>query len=103
MYQRDLRRACGLADKLLEIVEEQDDDALRLEAHHCQWATRFLTGDLAAALDHSQLGIKHYRAGDHQAQSKQIGDTAHGHLPGKKSRNVAEQVIKCRPDGGSLI
>ncbi|MEE9254635.1 MAG: adenylate/guanylate cyclase domain-containing protein, partial [Pseudomonadales bacterium] len=64
MMRSDLRRACGLANRLLEVAREQNDEGLLLEAHHCQWASRFLVGDLSAALEHSELGIKLYRADD---------------------------------------
>ncbi len=75
---KDLRRACRISDQLHDIALQRNDDVLRLEAHHCQWASRFLVGDLSAALDHCTQGINLYRADDHHALTYTFG----GHDPG---------------------
>jgi len=78
MNRFQVRRACELADRLLEVGLERNDEALRLEAHHCQWASRCLVGELGAALEHSEQGLQLYRAEDHHALTFTYG----GHDPG---------------------
>ncbi len=85
MSSFQVRRACGLADRLLEVGLERNDEALRLEAHHCQWASRFLVGELGAALEHAEQGIQLYRAEDHHALAFTYG----GHDPGVCARNLS--------------
>ena len=77
------RRACELADQLLEVGLQRNDEALRLEAHHCQWASRFLVGEPGATLDHAEQGMQLYRAEDHHALSFTYG----GHDPGACARD----------------
>ena len=67
MNSSDLNRACDLADKLLEVAQEEDDESLLLEAHHCQWPSRFLIGDISSAVNHSDHGRKLYRADAHHS------------------------------------
>ncbi|MCZ6731059.1 MAG: AAA family ATPase [Gammaproteobacteria bacterium] len=78
MNRFQVRRACELADRLLEVGLGRNDEALRLEAHHCQWASRCLVGELGAALEHSEQGLQLYRAEDHHALTFTYG----GHDPG---------------------
>lgn len=78
MMGSELRQACALADQLLEVAWDQNDENLLLEAHHCQWASRLLIGDLSAALKHSEQGISIYRADAHHALTFTFG----GHDPG---------------------
>jgi predicted ATPase len=89
MLRSELRRACGLADQLLEVGWGRNDEALRLEAHHCQWASRFLVGELATALEHTERGIELYRAEDHHALTFTYG----GHDPGVCARNVSALAL----------
>ena len=77
------RRACELADQLLEVGLQRNDEALLLEAHHCQWASRFLVGEPGATLDHAEQGMQLYRAEDHHALSFTYG----GHDPGACARD----------------
>jgi tetratricopeptide (TPR) repeat protein len=58
---------------------------LRLEAHHCQWASRFLVGEPGAALEHAGQGLQLYRAEDHHALAFTYG----GHDPAVCARNVS--------------
>jgi tetratricopeptide (TPR) repeat protein len=78
LMDSELREACGLADELLAVGQRRDDEALRLEAHHCQWASRLLVGEFMAALEHTERGTALYRAKDHHALSFTFG----GHDPG---------------------
>lgn len=65
MSSSDLNRACELADMLLDVARKRDDESLLLEAHHCQWPSRFLIGDIYGSLDHADRGMKLYRADTH--------------------------------------
>jgi predicted ATPase len=62
---------------------QRNDEALLLEAHHCQWASRFLVGEPGATLDHAEQGMQLYRAEDHHALSFTYG----GHDPGACARD----------------
>jgi hypothetical protein len=83
------RRACELADQLLEVGLQQNDEALLLEAYHCQWASRFLVGEPGATLDHAEQGMQLYRAEDHHALSFTYG----GHDPGACARDHSENAL----------
>ena len=84
-----LRRACEIADQLLTVSQRVDDSTLRLQAHHCQWTSRFQRGELAAALDHSKQGAALYRADQHHASTFTYG----GHDPGVCSHNLGAIVL----------
>ena len=60
-----LRSACEIADQLLTVGRAEDDSTLRLQAHHCQWTSRFLRGELPAALEHAEQGAALYRVDEH--------------------------------------
>jgi predicted ATPase len=85
----ELRQACELADQLLAIDQLANDSTLQLQAHHCQWASRFLRGELPAALDHTQQGMALYRADEHHTSTFTYG----GHDPGVCSRVVGAIVL----------
>ena len=57
----ELRQACELADRLLEVGQNRNDTELLLEAHHCQWAVRIIGGEFNTALEHCDHGIELYR------------------------------------------
>ena len=59
--------------------------ALSLEGHHCQWATRFVVGDLTAAMEHCEKGIQIYLPEEHHPLTFVYG----GHDPGVCARNVS--------------
>jgi predicted ATPase len=84
-----VRRACGLADQLLEVARGRKDEGLRLEAHHCQWASRFLVGELGAALEHAEQGLQLYRAEDHHVLAFTYG----GHDPGVCAYDVGALAL----------
>jgi predicted ATPase len=68
---------------LLEVALERKDEALQLEAYHCQWASRYLVGEPGAALEHTEQGLQLYRAEDHHALTFTYG----GHDPGACARD----------------
>jgi len=84
MMRSEVRRACQLADQLLAVARGRTDTAMQLEAHHCQWTSRLLVGDLPAALEHSEQGMTLYRPDEHHALTHTYG----GHDAGVCSRNV---------------
>lgn len=46
-----------IADDLLDVATQANDPALALEAHHAQWCTALMRGDLDAVLTHVSLGM----------------------------------------------
>jgi predicted ATPase len=70
---------------LLEVGLQQNDEALLLEAHHCQWASRFLVGEPGAALEHTNQGMQLYRVEDHHALTFTYG----GHDPGVCAQDIS--------------
>ncbi len=83
-----LPRAYEMADRLLEIGQDRNDTELMLEAHHCQWAVRYIKGDLSSALEHCNQGIQLYQADAHHALTYTYG----GHDPGTCARYVGGVV-----------
>ena len=85
----DLGKACELANQLLEIGQNRNDTELMLEAHHCQWAIRYIGGDLRTALEHCDQGIQLYLPDAHHALTFTYG----GHDPGVCARHVSGFVF----------
>jgi DNA-binding winged helix-turn-helix (wHTH) protein/tetratricopeptide (TPR) repeat protein len=52
-----LDAACDLTVRLFELAHQSGDPAQLLQAHHAQWSTSFLMGDLPAAETHAREGI----------------------------------------------
>jgi class 3 adenylate cyclase/tetratricopeptide (TPR) repeat protein len=92
MLSSDMPRMCRLADELLVLGQRQPDTGRRIEAHHCQWTSRFLGGELAAALEHAENGMALYRSEEHH----QLAYTYGGHDPGTCCRNVSAFVLCMR-------
>ena len=74
-----------MAENLLELSENLGDEALILESHHCQWAVKYLSGDLTSALEHCDAGIEIYRPQKHHALTHTYG----GHYPGPCGYSVS--------------
>lgn len=74
-YNRD--QGVGSAEKLQRLAEKLDDDELKLQAHHCQWTTRFHHADFAKAKDHLETGLALYDIDHHRHHSSVYG----GHDP----------------------
>jgi class 3 adenylate cyclase/predicted ATPase len=60
----DSRRARALSDELLRLAEQENDNDLRLEAHHAAW-TRFWFGEFAVAGEHIERGLALYSRAKH--------------------------------------
>src|SRR5262245_6120642 len=71
-------RARALTDELFQLAEQQNDDDLRIQAHHSAWASFGWLGDFAAGHDHAELGISLYNPAKHRAHTL----TYVGHDPG---------------------
>jgi predicted ATPase len=85
----ELKTARELTEQMLAIARDEGDSALLLEAHHSSWFTRFLLGELGAALGHTEAGIALYDPVQHHRQALLYG----GHDPG-----VCARVITARTE-----
>src|SRR5262249_29046795 len=65
------------AEKLLALAERLEDPGLRLQAHHCLWASLFHLGQHEACLEHVDRGLRLYEGGDYRTH----GSTYGGHDP----------------------
>ena len=52
------------ADRLLAVAENLGDPGLRLQAHHCQWASHFNLGFHRQCCHHIERGLQLYDSGD---------------------------------------
>jgi predicted ATPase len=71
----ELKEGQKIADELTSVAEQSNDDAQKLEAHHAQWNTRWLRGELGAALLDTERGITLYNRPAHAALAARFGDT----------------------------
>jgi class 3 adenylate cyclase/predicted ATPase len=65
------------AEKLLALAERLGDPGLRLQAHHCLWASLFHLGQHEACCEHVEKGLRLYEAGDYRTHGAIYG----GHDP----------------------
>jgi len=72
-FETDAERAT----KLQELADRLGDDGLKLQAHHCQWATRFHLGDHRGCLQHIDSGLELYADRDYRSHAARYG----GHDP----------------------
>jgi len=61
------------ADRLLHLAENLEDPDLRLQAHHCLWATTFNLGDQTATKQHIEEGLKLYDEHRHRSHASIYG------------------------------
>ncbi len=61
------------ADRLLELAESLGNPDLRLQAHHCLWATAFNQGDQIATIQHIEEGLKLYNENRHRSHASIYG------------------------------
>jgi len=78
----ELKEGQKIADELTSVAEQSNDDGQKLEAHHAQWNTRWLRGELRAALFDTERGIALYNRPAHAALASQFG----GHDAGACAR-----------------
>lgn len=65
------------ANKISAQVAILEEDHLRLQAHHCQWATLFMLGNQRACCAHISDGLQIYENGDYRSHGVLYG----GHDP----------------------
>ena len=70
---KDFRTMARRADQLLEVAGRLADPGLTMQAHHCEWATRFNLGDPEACCAHSRIGLDLYEQGDYRAHATLYG------------------------------
>ncbi len=70
--------ARALAQNIVSIADDVDDDGLRLQAHHAVWTTEIWHGDLALCEQHARAGIALYDEKKHESHRRLYG----GHDPG---------------------
>jgi class 3 adenylate cyclase/predicted ATPase len=79
---RNIEAARTLSKRLLLLTDQQDDSALRLEAHHSAWYTHFCAGEPAVARGHCDEGRRLYNFEQHRSLAFSYG----GHDPGVCAR-----------------
>ena len=89
----DCRR---LSTQLQKLTANNDDDELRLQAHHSGWATCLFAGEPAAALEHSAAGRRLYDVDRHRHHRQIYG----GHDPGTCAHYLGAHALWTlgRPD-----
>jgi class 3 adenylate cyclase/tetratricopeptide (TPR) repeat protein len=70
--------AVELGDRLLAIAEGEDDDELRMQAHHALWTTLIQVPSYPRAVEHLDAGARLYRTEWHERHCAEFG----GHDPG---------------------
>jgi class 3 adenylate cyclase/predicted ATPase len=68
-FSESFRAKRDLAYSLSAVAERLGDPGLRLQAHHCLWATLFHLGQHEASCEHAAKGLHLYGLGDYQAHS----------------------------------
>jgi len=90
----NLRRKTALAreraGELVTIAQQSGDGDLLLEAYHCRWSTAFFSGDVAAALDDSRIGVETYD----MARHRHLGLAFGGHDPGVCAHVVHAHAVQ---------
>jgi predicted ATPase len=71
-------RALELSDELFRLAEQQDDDELRLQAHHSVWGNITWHGEFTVSREHIEQGIAMYSPAKHGSHALIYG----GHDPG---------------------
>ncbi len=77
-------QAVALGEQLMTIAEREDDDELRLQAHHALWTTLIQIPDYARARGHLEAGATLYRPEWHERHCADFG----GHDPGSCARRA---------------
>jgi tetratricopeptide (TPR) repeat protein len=72
-FNLELKEAQKFADELTSLAEQSGDNALKLEAHHAQWNSRWLRGELRAARVDAERGIVLYNRREHAALVSRFG------------------------------
>jgi tetratricopeptide (TPR) repeat protein len=78
----DYLTASTLAQQLMALAEQSQNEAILLQAHHALWTQSLYAGDFATAHTHAECGIALYKMADHHPLTFHYG----GHDPGVCSR-----------------
>jgi predicted ATPase len=70
----ELGHARRLCARLLSLAENSGDASLMLQAHHANWPTLFLCGELIKAHTHASAGLRLYDPKIHQATASSYGN-----------------------------
>ena len=89
MMRSSAREACALADRLLEVGDSSEETGLRLQAHHCQWTSRFILGELGSVMEHTQIGMELYEPERHHELTYTYG----GHDAGVCARQIGSLAL----------
>ena len=71
---RDFNEMSRRADELLGRAQTSKDAGLVLQAHHCQWASHFNSGDFTGCLRHIDQGLGLYEKGDYRTHATLYGN-----------------------------
>lgn len=82
-------KASNLGSALLSLAEQEDDDGLRLQAHHTFWFAELCTGEFAACREHTKQGIGLYDPFEHHDHALVYG----GHDPGVCARLFGAKAL----------
>ena len=74
----ETHRARELSDELFRLAEQQDDDELRLQAHHSVWGSVTWHGEFTVSREHIEQGMAMYSPAKHGSHALIYG----GHDPG---------------------
>jgi DNA-binding winged helix-turn-helix (wHTH) protein/predicted ATPase len=85
------RRLCR---RLLSLAEKFDNAGLKIQAHHANWATSFITGKLTQAHAHAQAALALFDASIHHAMASSYGN----HDAGCCARNFAAMSLALTGD-----
>jgi predicted ATPase len=78
MTRGETYRGRELSDELFRLTEQQNDNDLRIQAHHSAWTSFTWSGEFVTARDHAALGISLYNPAKHGTHAL----TYVGHDPG---------------------
>jgi DNA-binding winged helix-turn-helix (wHTH) protein/predicted ATPase len=85
------RRLCR---RLLALAEKFNHAGLKIQAHHANWATSFVTGKLAQAYAHTQAALQLFDPALHQSMASSYGN----HDAGCCARNFAAMSLALTGD-----
>jgi DNA-binding winged helix-turn-helix (wHTH) protein/predicted ATPase len=85
------RRLC---ERLLGLAEKFDNAGLKIQAHHANWATSFITGELSQAHAHAKAALQLFDASIHHAMASSYGN----HDAGCCARNFAAMSLALTGD-----
>ena len=70
---KNFRTKARRAATLQRLAERLGDEGLKLQAHHCQWPTRFYLGDHVGCREHVEAGIALYSGDDYRSHASRYG------------------------------